>query len=572
MISTISQLGIQDTEPHIGKPIANAKAYVLDKYRMPLPIGVEGELYIGGEAVARGYLNQPELTESVFVPNPFDPSGESRLYRTGDITYFRDDGNLVFVGRRDKQCKIRGFRIELDEIKEVMLQHSKVKEATVLVHKSGGRPQLSAFFVASTENAVDETMLRTYLNENLPAYEVPDVLVGVDSIPLTTHGKIDEKRLFQYLKSHSSIKKKHAAQSKTEQALKEMWCELLNMKDIDITENFFYSGGDSLMTLGMCMAIEKQFDMKITVQQFMQSPTIQLIAAMLDRKKREQGTVARVKKAETGKGSLIVIHGQNGECNYGHMIGRGLDDTLDIYAVSMDEVTLNDLKVKSMQDLASFHVEQLLKQSPESPLLLCGFSWSGTLAYEMAVEFDKRKIPVELLLIDTKYPDISDYGTGEKAKYLTFHFLRAIVYLFKPAALVLGTVTRAGRDRFQFSMDEALLELQLYLKSIKEFVWKGSPAPPSGKQSLSKTFRLIPARPGECPPSIKAHYIMTRPDSFLKKMLLKDQSATWGKKMTTPLILHKLEGKHRELIKENLSITTECIQDIINSMVESTKS
>ena len=220
------------------------------------------------------------------------------------------------------------------------------------------------------------------------------------------------------------------------------------------------------------------------------------------------------------------------------MIGRGLDDTLDIYAVSMDEVTLNDLKVKSMQGLASFHVEQLLKQSPESPLLLCGFSWSGTLAYEIAVAFEKKGMPVELLLIDTKYPDISDYGTGEKAKYLTFHFLRIIVYLFKLAALVLGTVTRAGRDRFQFSMNEALLELQLYIRNIREFIWKKSPAPPTGKQLLSKSLRLIPVRPSECPSLLKVHYIMTRPDSFLKKMLSKDQSAMWDKKMTTPLILH----------------------------------
>ncbi len=571
VLSTISQLDVGETEPHIGKPIANVQAYVLDKYRMPLPIGVAGELYIGGEGVARGYLNQPELTRECFIENPFDPSGAGRMYRTGDIVYFRDDGNLVFVGRRDKQVKIRGFRIELDEIKEVMLQHSAVEEATVFVHKSGGRQQLSAFFVAASKESVNETVLKTHLIENLPSYEVPDRLVHVDSIPLTTHGKIDEKKLLQHLLSHPPVKKRHAAQSETEHLLKDLWCKLLNVRDIDIMENFFYSGGDSLMALEICMAIERQFPVKISVQQFMQSPTIKSIGAMLDRKKREQGTIARVKKSETGRGSLVVIHGQNGECNYGHMIGRGLDETLDIYAVSMDEVTLNDLKVKSMQDLAFFHVEQLLKQRPERPLLLCGFSWSGVLAYEMAVEFEKRKIPVELLLIDTKYPGISDYGTGEKAKYLVFHFFRAIVYLFKPAAVVLRAVTRAGRDRFQFSMNEALLELQIYIRNIREFIWKKSPAPPSGKQALSKSLRLILTRPSECPPSLKVHYIMTHPNSFLKKMLSNDQSARWGKKMATPLTLHKLEGKHTDLIKKNLSITTSCVQGIINSMTDSKK-
>lgn len=569
VLSHISQLDSKETEPHIGKPIANAQAFVLDKYRMPLPIGMEGELYIGGEGVARGYLNQPELTKSVFIPNPFDPSWESRLYRTGDIVYFRNDGNLVFVGRRDKQVKIRGFRIELDEIKEVMLQHSAVKEAVVLVQKSGGRQRLVAFLVTSQGESIDSETLKTYLNGNLPAYEVPDTLVSVDSIPLTTHGKIDEKRLFQNLSSHPLIKRKHAAQSKTERLLKRLWCDLLNVRDIDITENFFYSGGDSLMALEICMTIEKQFGMKITVQQFMQFPTIQSIAAMLDRKKREQGTAVRIRKSETGKGSLIVVHSFKGECNYGSKIARGLDDNLDIYAVSMDEITLNNLKVTSMQDLAAFHVGQMLEQNPVFPLLLCGFSWSGTLAYEMAIEFDKRRIPVELLLIDTKFPDISDLSAGERVKYHSFHFLRAMMYFFKPAALVLGAVTRAGRDRFQFSMDEALLELYLYLKRIKNFVWKGHPSSPTGKQSLRKSLRMLPARPNECPASLKVHYLMTRPDSFLRKILLTDQSARWGKKMARPLTLHKLKGQHIDLIGKNLSITTDCIQNIINCMIES---
>ncbi|NOY22780.1 MAG: amino acid adenylation domain-containing protein [Acidobacteria bacterium] len=571
VLSTISQLDVGETEPHIGKPIANVQAYVLDKYGMPLPAGVAGELYIGGEGVARGYLNQPELTESCFVPNPFDLSGESRLYRTGDIVYFRDDGNLVFVGRRDKQCKIRGFRIEPDEIKETMLQHPGVKEAAVLVHKSRGRQQLTAFFVFGGETPPDVDFLKTYLSEKLPFYMVPEILVAVDSIPLTTHGKIDEKGLFQHLSNRPDVREMEHAQSETERTLKRLWCEVLNVKDISITENFFYSGGDSLMALEMCVVIEKHFSVNISIQQFMQSPTIKSIGAMLDRKKQERKTTVRVKTSGSGAGSLVVLHGFNGECNYGHIFGRELDDSLEIYALSVDEVTLRNLKIESLQDLAAFHIEQLLKQNPAFPLLLCGFSWSGALAYEMAVALEKRKIPVELLLIDTKYPGISNCDIGERLRYCIFHSLRAIFYLFKPVALVLGSITRVGRDRLQFLMDETLLELQLYFRNIKYLVWKGSPISPMGKQSVRKSLRLIPINPSPCPPSLRVHYIMTYPDSFLKKILLTDQSARWGKQLAVPLDIHELDGKHKDLITKNLSATTNCIQDIINSMTDSEK-
>ncbi len=550
VLSSIAQLNVSDTEPHIGKPIANTQVYVLDRYNMPLPIGMEGELFIGGEGVARGYLNRPDLTRERFIPNPFDASGKTRLYRTGDIVRFRKDGNICFVGRCDDQVKIRGFRIEPGEIEAVIRQHPMVEEATVFVNDSGNKKQLLACFTSANKNEPDPATLNSFLSERLPAYMIPDMLTEVDSIPLTINGKIDRKALLKSIAIANNDNVKIPPKTETEHRLKDIWCTILNTPNAGVTENFYYSGGDSLMTLKICAAIEKQFGKKISVRQFMDSPSIRSVAKIIDREKTVHQTVTTVKQSPASKGSMIIAHSPNGDPNWGSILGRKLDGSFDIYGTSIDEPILEDIAAKSVQDLASFHINKLMKREVVSPVLVSGFSWGGLLAYEMALLLEKSGIRTELLLIDTKYPDLLHHRYAETSRPV-YHLLSIAYYILQ----VMMQVHQIFRKW-----------VKTYFKK-QSFKTTGDTLPiDSENPALSKKLRALRHTLSPCPPSLKIHYIKANRTSLPDKLLKINASDVWEKHAARPLNSITLKGRHLSLIYENLPHTVKFVQETIDAM------
>jgi len=245
--------------PTIGRPLANEQVYLFDAHRQLVPIGVPGELYIGGDGLARGYLNRPELTAEKFVPHPFEVG--ARLYRTGDLARWRVDGNLEYLGRIDHQVKIRGFRIELGEIESVLKTHAAVRESVVLAREDHpGDKRLVAYLVPEPSSEVNIDQLRTLVREKLPEYMMPSAFVVLEALPMTPNGKVDRKALPRpEEKGGGSGKKFMAPRNALETQVAAVWCEVLHLEQIDVGDNFFDLGGHSLMAIRVLSRIREIF-------------------------------------------------------------------------------------------------------------------------------------------------------------------------------------------------------------------------------------------------------------------------------------------------------------------------
>ncbi|MCP4154924.1 MAG: AMP-binding protein, partial [bacterium] len=265
----------------IGKPTANTHIYILDNHQKNVPLGVTGEIYIGGDGVGRGYLNQPELTSEKFVPLSL-PNNQSLitnnyLYRTGDLARWHPDGNIEYLGRIDHQVKIRGFRIELGEIEARLANHPGIKEAVVLVKKdNAGEKLLNAYYTAATGDTQNTPAPREYLNQYLPGYMIPSYFIRLEKIPLTPNGKIDRKTLTRLDNPGKTQRETIAPRNPPEEKLAAIWADVLNIKKIlvGIDDNFFQSGGHSLRATVMAGRIHKKFNARISLTEIFKTPTI----------------------------------------------------------------------------------------------------------------------------------------------------------------------------------------------------------------------------------------------------------------------------------------------------------
>ena len=274
----------------IGTPIANTQLYVLDQHLQPVPIGVPGELYIGGKGVARGYFNRPDLTAQKFIPHPFSNEPGERLYKTGDLVSHRSDGTLEFLGRIDNQVKLRGFRIELEEIEAALLQHPDVKESAVIVREDiPGDQRLVSYIVLNQDSSFSINQLREFLKAKLPEYMAPSVFVPLKALPLTNNGKIDRKAL----PAPDKVRPEQAGlfvapRNSTELQLTEIWAEILRLDRIGIYDNFFNLGGHSLLATQLISRVRDTFQAELVVKNIFEAPTIADLAALVTQKLAEQ--------------------------------------------------------------------------------------------------------------------------------------------------------------------------------------------------------------------------------------------------------------------------------------------
>jgi amino acid adenylation domain-containing protein len=277
----------KSTSEPIGRPIANTQIYILDHHLHPTPIGVSGELHIGGAGLARGYLNRPELTAEKFIINPFSDQIGSRLYKTGDLVRYRPDGNIEYLGRIDHQVKMRGFRIELGEIESVLVQHWAVREIVVISREYPlGNQNLVAYVVPNQTpvSTSSDEQLRHYLKKKLPDYMVPAFFVMLEAMPMTPNGKVDRCALpapetSQFINQETPVV---SPRLPTEKVLAAIWSELLGRKQVGIHDKFFEIGGTSLLATQLIFQVRDTFSIQLPVSQLFESPTIAGIAKVID--------------------------------------------------------------------------------------------------------------------------------------------------------------------------------------------------------------------------------------------------------------------------------------------------
>jgi aspartate racemase len=277
------------SEVPIGRAISNVQVYVLDERLKPVPVGVPGELHIAGAGLVRGYLNRPELTAEKFIPHPFSSTPGARLYKTGDVARYLPDGNLEYVGRKDRQIKIRGFRIELAEIELALAQHTAIQEAYLTVYEDQpGQKRLVAYVVCDqSETALTGSALRKFLKERLPDYMIPASFIFLDHLPLNSSGKVDQKALPEPDRSRPEMEEGYVApRTPTEELLAGIWAELLRVERIGIYDDFFDLGGHSLMATQIISRVREAFQVEISLRTFFQGANIFELAQAIETSER----------------------------------------------------------------------------------------------------------------------------------------------------------------------------------------------------------------------------------------------------------------------------------------------
>ena len=390
----------------IGRPFANTKVYLLDQHLNPVPVGVAGELHIGGVGVAQGYLNLPELTAEKFIADPFSQVPGARMYKTGDLARYSPNGNLEFVGRRDNQVKISGFRVEPGEIESALLKYPGVREAAVILREdSQGNKRLVSYVVRERQDAPRESELRDHVKKCLPPYMVPSELVFLATMPLTPNGKVNRRALPTVdgnvpLADTQSTK----AQDSLQAQLIHIWEELLGRKPIGIHDNFFELGGHSLLAARMMYRVKQLRGSMPPLAMLLQAPTVGQLAALLQDQHGSHKWSSLVPMQPKGsKLPFFCVHGVGGNVVGFHELSQEMKPDYPFYGLQSLGLDGNHACHTRIEDMASHYLDEIRTVQAEGPYHLGGFSLGGLVAYEMARQLLARKEEVGLLVLFDTY-------------------------------------------------------------------------------------------------------------------------------------------------------------------------
>jgi amino acid adenylation domain-containing protein len=385
--------------PPIGRPIAGARAYILDRHRRPVPIGVPGELYAGGASVARGYLHRPELTAERFVEDPFATRAGARMYRTGDLARHLPDGEIAFLGRADDQVKVRGFRVELGEVEAILARHPAVAEAVATLYTEGDATRLVAYVVPRTGEQVDHGELLAHARRTAPDYMVPQQIVVVDTLALTPSGKVDRRSL-PSPHGRGAAGARVAPSNELERSLAAIWKRLLGLDEVGVDEDFFALGGHSLLAVQLVHAIEDELDRICTLPMVFRDPTIRALAAELHAGGVDATEPAILQLARGTGPNLICICGVHAY----QQLAEELAPDYSVYGIFLpveQEIFSRPRRDRSLtvEQMAAVYAATVREQQPHGPYLLLGFCFGGIIAYETAQQLRRAGEEVSLLVM-----------------------------------------------------------------------------------------------------------------------------------------------------------------------------
>ncbi|GMU10103.1 non-ribosomal peptide synthetase/type I polyketide synthase [Corallococcus caeni] len=455
----------------IGQPLANTRVYILDAHGLPLPIGLPGELFIGGDGLARGYLEQPSLTAERFVPDAFASSPGARLYRTGDKARWRPDGSLEFLGRLDSQVKLRGFRIELPEVEAALLLHPDVRQAAVLLREDvPGDKRLVAYVTAPDTLATSS--LRAFLLRHLPEYMVPSAFVRLDTLPLTAHAKLD-RRALPLPDAHASPHPYVAPRTPTEALLATLWAELLHKEQVGIHDDFFASGGHSLVAVRLAASIRARTGKSLPLAALFQAPTLEQLAAVIDGGPAPTSSLVVIQRGGTRQ-PFFCVHPAGGNVLAFADLARRLGPEQPVYGLQAQGLDGRLPPLDSIDAMARHYVATLRSAQPHGPYRLGGWSLGAVIAAEMARHLHQAGEVVELLAL--LEPSPAHAAMGDADSELALHFALDLARLAGlpprlPAKVIEGGpeallhhLHAEGQRTGLFSAESGLEELRILLR------------------------------------------------------------------------------------------------------------
>jgi len=398
----------------IGVPIPDLQVYLLDSYQQPVPIGVIGEIYVGGAGVAQGYLNRDELTRNRFLPDTFQSRPGGFLYRSGDLARYLPNRDIEYFGRIDDQVKIRGFRIELGEIEAVLGRHATVRQCVVVARDDRtGDKILVAYFEHASGSVPEVGDLRAHMKKALPDYMIPSAFVPMEKMPLTPNGKIDRKALPSVDDRRIVIKREYVApRDPFDQALAQIWAKILKVRRVGLHDNFFELGGHSILAVRIIVEIEKLYKKRLPLAILLQAPTINDLAEVLrkDNSKPSWSSLVPIRPGGS-KPPLFLMHSHGGNVLEYFPLANHLDADQPVYALQARGLDGHIPKGQSIEEMAAFYLKEVRSLQPEGPYYLGGFCFGGLMALEAAQQLKTAGEDVGLVvIIQTIHPAFSDFA------------------------------------------------------------------------------------------------------------------------------------------------------------------
>lgn len=551
----------------IGRPIPNVRVYVLDRAMQPVPVGIPGELYLGGVGLARGYLGRSELTAQRFIT--IDLWGQAeRVYKTGDRVRWRPDGNLEYIGRIDNQVKLRGFRIELGEIETILVQHPAVENAVVILREDiPGNPQLVAYFT-HTSTTVDLWEIRQFLRQKLPAYMIPSTFISLEQLPLNVNGKVDRRslrasdlKLTQGINS-SPENQPIAPRTALELELVQIWEEILQRVPIGVRDNFFELGGHSLLAVSLIGRIERRFGKKLPLAILFEQATVEHLATWLSQQGNtyqwSSSTVVPL-QLQGQHPPFFCVHPGGGTVVWYRDLARHFAPDRPFYALESLGLDGEQPPLDRVEAMATHYIQAIQTVQAQGPYQIGGWCFGAVVAFEMAQQLQKRDRSVSaLILIDMNIGAAGDTSDLEMLQADVPFFLR----LFQRHLPHLSDALM-GLD--SFSIDEQLLHLLERVKAAQKL-------PPDF--GLVQTKRLLAVFRGHV--QALATY---QPQPYAGKAILlqadrgeavdaADPTLGWSNWVRGGIELSWLPGDHMAIVQEpNVPVLAQKLRTILDRKV-----
>ncbi|MEO8426003.1 MAG: amino acid adenylation domain-containing protein [Verrucomicrobiota bacterium] len=536
----------------IGRPLSNEQIYLLSTSGQPVPVGVAGEMYIGGDGLARGYLHRPELTAEKFVPDPFSSEPGRRLYRTGDLARYRADGNIDFLGRIDHQVKIRGFRVELGEIITVLGKHPSVREAVVIAREDPpGEKRLVAYIVPKHQPFAAVSELRPFLKEKLPEHMIPSAFVVLKAFPLTPNGKLDRQALPPPEQIRPELARDFVApRDALELGLTKIWEEMLRIPSVGVKDNFFELGGESIGAARVFARIRKQFGKQLDPSGLLKAPTIELLANLVRQGEDSPRWTSLIAIQPSGSNPpLFCMHAGAGTILFYYDLARELGTDQPVYALQAQGVYGKLPPHGSVEQMASHYIREMRTVQPQGPYYLAGFCFGAILAFEIAQQLRRQGQEIALLASFDGGAPRFDYhaspeaaavarsarvpaaGDVKKAKsWISRHWSR--IRGRKPKKIMTYLVKKVvSRSRWQIG------KLQFKIGAYYQKKGKGLPEP--------VRLRFFHWNHGRAEILYKTEIYPGTICIFVTKGRFADPAMGWKKLVTGGVEVHEIAGEHR---------------------------